>query len=322
MSENDRAGLTYLSGPGHSTWRDLLDPAEEEVRTLIPPGMHPGAVDRLLAPAHHDDEPRPRLELHDDYLSGVLVVPALDDDAALGSSSLELQVVHLVVTQTELITIRKSLPGRATYDCTAVRLARCHSDVRPGMHLYHLVDDIAERFLTFIDALNTSINALEDNIEVWDAGDIRARISGLRHDILNVRRVLGPSRDVARSILDDRLDLPAASELFPRDIELHFADAYDKLLRASDGLDLSRDLLAGVRDYHQAQVANDQNDVMKRLTVIASLLLLPTFIVGLYGQNLQGIPEYRMHHGYLWSWFLIIVTTVAQVAYFRRKKWL
>ena len=61
---------------------------------------------------------------------------------------------------------------------------------------------------------------------------------------------------------------------------------------------------------------------MKRLTVVASLLLLPTFIVGLYGQNLQGIPEYRMHHGYLWSWFLIIVTTLAQVAYFRRKKWL
>ena len=100
--------------------------------------------------------------------------------------------------------------------------------------------------------------------------------------------MLTPSRDAARAVLDDRVELDGDVTLFPRDIELHFADAYDKLLRATDGLDLARDLLAGVRDFHQAQVANDQNEVMKRLTVVASVLLLPTFIVGLYGQNLQG----------------------------------
>lgn len=78
-------------------------------------------------------------------------------------------------------------------------------------------------------------------------------------------------------MLDDRVELDDEPAVFSREIELHFADAYDKLLRATDGLDLSRDLLAGVRDYHQAQVANTQNEVMKRLTVIASVLLLPAF---------------------------------------------
>jgi magnesium transporter len=110
--------------------------------------------------------------------------------------------------------------------------------------------------------------------------------------------------------------------LFPREIEIHFADAYDKLLRAADGLDLSRELLAGVRDYHQAQVANVQNEVMKRLTVIASMLLLPTFIVGLYGQNVQGIPELHFRYGYAWSWSLIVASTVLQFVYFRRKEWI
>ena len=80
-------------------------------------------------------------------------------------------------------------------------------------------------------------------------------------------------------------------------------------------------LLAGVRDFHQAQVANDQNEVMKRLTVIASCLLLPTFIVGLYGQNLRGSPELHWGFGYWWSWSLIIVTTIAQLVFFRRKGW-
>ena len=109
-------------------------------------------------------------------------------------------------------------------------------------------------------------------------------------------------------MLDDRVELDGEITLFPREIELHFADAYDKLLRATDGLDLARDLLAGVRDFHQAQVANDQNEVMKRLTVVASVLLLPTFIVGLYGQNLaRRRPSFHWAHGYWWSWGLIIV---------------
>ena len=132
-------------------------------------------------------------------------------------------------------------------------------------------------------------------------------------------RAISTGRTVSRK--NERLAI-RSGELFPRDIEIHFADAYDKLLRATDGLDLSRDLLAGVRDYHQAQVANDQNEVMKRLTVVASVLLLPTFIVGLYGQNVKGVPEYSWAHGYLWSWFLIVATTLIQVIYFRRKNWI
>jgi magnesium transporter len=107
----------------------------------------------------------------------------------------------------------------------------------------------------------------------------------------------------------------------PRDIELDFADAYDKLLRALDGLDLSRDLLNSARDYQQAKIANDQNEVMKRLTVIAALLLVPTFIVGLYGQNFRHIPELAWGFGYWWSWGLIIATTLIQLAIFRAMGW-
>jgi magnesium transporter len=134
--------------------------------------------------------------------------------------------------------------------------------------------------------------------------------------------VLAPTRDAARAVLDDRVEIDGDVSLFPRDVELHFADAYDKLLRATDGLDLSRDLLAGVRDFHQAEVANEQNEVMKRLTVVASVLLLPTFIVGLYGQNFSHIPELHWAQGYGFVWALIIATTALQLWYFHRKHWI
>ena len=121
-------------------------------------------------------------------------------------------------------------------------------------------------------------------------------------------------------MVDNRVELEG-EELFTREIELNFADAYDKFLRASDGLELSRDLVSGVRDYYQAKIAIDQNEVMKRLTMIASLLLLPTLIVGVYGQNFRNIPELKWGYGYAWSWGLIVVTTLVQLWYFRRKGW-
>jgi magnesium transporter len=110
-------------------------------------------------------------------------------------------------------------------------------------------------------------------------------------------------------------------EVFPHEVEVAFNAAYDKLMRALDGLELSRDLLASVRDYQQAKIANDQNEVMKRLTVIAALLLLPTFIVGLYGQNFVNIPELRWHWGYGYVWAVIVAATALQLWWFRRNDW-
>jgi len=77
-----------------------------------------------------------------------------------------------------------------------------------------------------------------------------------------------------------------------------------------------------VRDFHQAEVANDQNAVMKTLTVIASVLLLPTLIVGWYGQNFIHMPELHWKYGYYYSMALIVVTTLLQLWYFRRKHWI
>jgi len=97
---------------------------------------------------------------------------------------------------------------------------------------------------------------------------------------------------------------------------------HDKLLRAGESLEFERDLLAAVRDYHQTQIATEQNDVVKRLAVIASLLLFPTFIVGVYGQNFEHMPELGWYLGYLFSWGVIVLSTILQLAFFRWRKWI
>jgi magnesium transporter len=301
-----------------ATWIDLLDPSEDELRRRAPRSLHPTALEQLLAPVKHGDEPRPTLEGHGDYVFGVLLVAVAvpDEDRVF------YQEVDVVLTEDTVLTVRKTPQDDPPFDPSATREACPEGSATPaGMILYHLVDEVAEGFLDLLDDLNDEIDELEDHVEEWPTKQIRQRLSDLRHDILRIRRTLNPTRDAVHKIVDDRVDIEGGG-LFPRDVELHFGDAYDKLLRSQEALELSRDLVAGVRDYHQAKVANDQNEVMKRLTVIASILLVPTFIVGLYGQNFHHIPELGWGFGYWWSWGWILATTVLQLVFFRWKRWI
>jgi magnesium transporter len=303
-----------------AVWIDLEDPTREELKAAMPADLHPRAAELLNRETRHGDLPRPTLESHGDYVFGLFLVPLVKDDVII------YREIDIVLTNDTLMTVRKSAEGTPAFRCKTLDEMHQHRiDIaKPGLIAYHLVDDVAEGFLELTDGLNDEIDELEDHVEDLDNADVRARLSELRHDLLHIRRVLSPTRDAIHRVVDNRVDTEDedAEELFPHEIELHFADVYDKLLRASEALELSRDLVAGVRDYHTAKVANDQNEVMKRLTVVASILLPPTFIVGLYGQNLRGVYEFHWAHGYLWSWSLIIAVTVGQLIFLRRKRWI
>jgi magnesium transporter len=300
-------------------WTDLLDPTEDELRQALGREIHERALALLLQPARHDDEPRPRLEGHDQYVFGVFLVPI----AIREEDRVFYQELDLVATRDHLVTVRKTPDVGYPVDAEPLRQTiAAAGEPRVGEMVYLIVDLISEYFLDLVDALDDEIDELEDGIERWPSAQIRQRISTLRHDLLHVRRTVAPTRDAIRRVVDRRIDVGEGPEVLPRDVELDFADVYDKLLRAVDGLDLSRDLLASARDYHQAKIANDQNEVVKRLTVIASLLLVPTFIVGVYGQNFRHIPELRWGFGYWWSWGLIAGTTLLQLAIFLWLGWI
>jgi magnesium transporter len=300
-----------------ATWIDLLDPSPEELRAKAPRQLEETALERLLALPEHEDEPRPTLQGHGDYVFGVFLIAV----AVPADDSVYYQEIDLVITHDTLLTVRKTPPGgRPACDVALVRKA-VKEDDSTGLLAYRLMDEIAERYLDLVDALDDEIDELEDKVESQRPELTRARISALRHDLLHIRRTLSPMRDAVRRVIDGTVEVEDGEEVFPHDVEVALNAAYDKFLRASDALDLARDLLAGVRDYHQAKIANDQNEVMKRLTVIASLLLLPTFIVGLYGQNFVDIPELRWRLGYAFSWGVIIGTTFLQLWWFRRKRW-
>jgi magnesium transporter len=297
-------------------WIDLIDPSEKDLRAKLPGSVHETALRALLAPHVHDDEPRPRIVSQGDYILGIFLIPI----AVANEDRVFYQEIDFIATLDVFVTVSKTPPGEQAFDPKPAKDAcRAHEDV--GMYAYHLVDLISEGFLDLVDDLDDQIDQLEDMVGPEPVRVVGRRLRDLRQDVRGIRRTLTPTRDAVRRIVDDRVELDEG-ELFPRNVEIAFGDAYDKLLRATEALESSRDALGGVRDYLQGKIANDQNEVMKRLTVIASLLLLPTFIVGLYGQNFRHIPELAWGYGYWWSWSWILLTTAGQLAFFRWKRWI
>jgi magnesium transporter len=300
-----------------ATWTDLLDPTLDDLRAKAPRELEETAMHQLLAPPEHEDEPRPTLQGHGDYIFGVFLIAVADKV----NDTVYYQEIDIVLTHDTLLTVRKTPPGGMPACDVAVVRQSVKPDDSAGMMAYRLIDEIAERYLTLVDDLDEEIDELEDRVETQSAEETRSRISTLRHDLLHIRRTLTPMRDSVRRVIDNSVEVEEGAEVFTHDVEVSFNAAYDKFLRASDGLDLARDLLAGVRDYSQAKIANDQNQVTKLLTVVASLVLFPTFVVGVYGQNFDHIPELHWYYGYAFSWGVIIVSTLLQLLYYRRKRW-
>ncbi len=308
-----------------TAWTDLLDPTEEQLREHLPRDFRADALKELLRPADPEGgNLRPNIKSHGDYVFGLLLVAV----AVPEENRVFYQEVDFVLTRDHILTVRKTPGSEAPFDPQRVQeLCEGHRhELRPGAIAYYLVDEVAEGYLDLIDDLHDEIDELEEHVDEWPAEQIRQRISGLRHDLLHIRKTLAPTRDAVREIVDGRVDIesrmPFAREVFPHEIEQQFATTYDKLLRAAEAIEYARDLLVAVRDYQQARVSIDQNEVTKKLTAIASIVLFPTFVVGVYGQNFDHMPELHWRFGYAFSWTIIIVLTILQLIYFRRKRWL
>src|SRR5436305_14208082 len=215
-------------------WTDLLDPSAEELKAAAPRELEETAFNLLLKDPEHDDEPRPTLQSHGTYVFGVFLLAR----AVPEENCIYYQEVGLVITSETLVTVRKTPPTREPFPVDRVRATVRATDA-PGMIAYRIVDDIAECYLDLVDDVDAEIDELEDRVEAQSSELTRQRISELRHDLLHIRRTLAPMRDAIRRVVDDVVEVEDGDEVFPHDVEVAFNGAYDKLLRAFDGLELS-----------------------------------------------------------------------------------
>lgn len=187
---------------------------------------------------------------------------------------------------------------------------------KPGQLLVMLIERLAERIGDFVDSIDERLDAAEDEIGNGDPTVFRPRLAALRREIASVRRFLAPQRDAL-----DRLNRQPVAVLDGSDAHDLRQEA-DRITRYLEDLDLARERTIVLQEELLSQIAQQQNSRMYVLSVVAAVFLPLTFVTGLLGMNVGGLPGIESPWGFYGSVAIMLVAAVGLLLYFRWKKWL
>ena len=287
-------------------WLDLHGPGDDDVamlRDLF--GFHPLAVEDA---AHFGQ--RPKLEPFDDFVFLVAYGANADRDG--------LVEVHCFFSERFLVTVHHDTCP--PFDDLRARAARDMTPPAKGaMLLYLVVDALADSFFPELSKLDDRIDDLENGVLQKPDDAQLQEVFRLKRRLVTWRKVITPERDVFARLTTGVVAIPGMTP----DMERYYRDVYDHLIRISDLIDSYRDLLTGAMDVYLSTVSNRLNEVMKRLTIVATIFMPLTWLTGFFGMNFGRLVLNITG----WPAFLIfgLATQVAAVAImfvmFRRRGW-
>lgn len=278
---------------------------EEAKRFLLGTfGFHPLLVEDALS-----TNERPEVKEIDDDL--FLVLPVLRES---GEEPEFFELAVFLRTHLMLTVSAKEMPSFSTIiERWEKRPQVAEKEV--GMMFHAVLDSVIDGYFPALERLEDRIDLLSDQIFQGDTQRLRELLA-VKRDLLEYRRRLSPFRDVANSLM--RRDLP----VFTPTSRPYIHDAYDGALRLMELVDINRDVLTGLLDVHLSAVSNSLNEVMKKMTVISTVLMTCALIAGIYGMNFDKMPELRWLYGYPFALGLMVVSGLGIIWFFRRKRWI
>lgn len=304
--------LVGRKGDGSLAWLDFADPDADDLALLRDRlSLHELALEDL-----RKRRQRPKIDTYRDQQ--VLVAYEIAGGGSARHPDFSLGELHLIIGQGYLVTVHWG-PSPAVDDVR--KRWREEPDAvatTPGGLLYAVLDTLADGYFPLLDRLSERIDRLQDQIV---AGGVESGPPALRHvldikrELLELRRVVAPLRDVANALL--RRDVNAVEEqLVP-----YFQDLYDHLVRVLDTIDLYREMLAAALEANLSVTSNNLNVIVKRLTAFTVILMIPTLIAGVYGMNFHFMPELTWPFGYFAALVLMAGASFGAYLYFRAKDW-
>lgn len=306
INDPDEAAVAAKLAAGSPFWLDLDAMDAETLRLLRDTfGFHPLAVED----AEHFGQ-RPKIDPYDDFT--LLVTYGM-------TKSGQPAEVHCFHTERFLVTAhRRDLPQ---LDAVITKLAERSTPMpAPIMLLHRVIDTLVDGYFPALDAMDETIDALEDSILRRPTDEQLGELFQLKRQLVSVRRLAGEQRDMFGSALTSDEIVPGMTP----EAERYFRDIYDHLVRISQTADSYRDLLSSVLDTHLSVTSNRLNVVMKQLAIIATVFLPMSFLTGFFGQNFAWMVNRIGGPTVFWiaGVGLQIVVAAALLLMFRRKGWL
>jgi len=296
-----------LRTPQHMLWLDLADPADQDIGFLRQQfGFHELALEDVRR-GHQ----RPKVEEYEDHYFLVLYAARYEDH------ELRLSEIEVFVGPNYVVTVHRG--PLLELGETKERWLRDHSQFgqEPGWLVYSLLDAIVDRCFPILDQLSDEMDDIEVAIFGRPDQSVLRRLFAQRRELLALRRVVAPERDVLNVLL--RGDL---SNVLDDRSRPYLQDIYDHLNRLLDSIDLQRDLLSNALDAYLSVVSNSLNMVMRRLTALTVIIMVPTLIAGVYGMNFRFMPELEWPVGYFGALGLMGTVAALLALVFWRSRWL
>lgn len=297
-----------LADPNATVWLDICDPTEQDIALLRDQlEFHPLAIEDAIR-AHE----RPKVDTYGRYY--FVVFYAATYDAA--ASSIRLQALSLFIGVNYLVTVHQSEIRQLRETAARWQAPDSPLDRRVSALVYALLDALVDDYFPLMDQVGDQIEELEDTLFTRFSEGVIQTIFGLKTDLLRLRHVVAPERDVLNVLL--RRELPIFK---PEDIA-YLQDIYDHLVRVVDTIDTYRDLLSNALESYLSIQSNNLNQIMKLLTMASIILMSDALIAGIYGMNFRFMPELEWRLGYPFALGMMALVSLALIVYFRMKRWL
>jgi magnesium transporter len=293
--------------PKGMVWLDLFKPTEDDLAWLARTyNFHPLTIEDC-----RNFNQRAKIEAYDDAAAGYLFLSLTTSDRANGD--VHPHELEAFLGADYLVTVhREAFPAlagvREHYGAT-------HLAGRPDFLLYLIADHMVDAYFPLLDQMEDEIDALEDEILENATRATLERIYILKRQLVLLRKISSPMRDVMNALAGTRYALIDAHTA------LYFRDAYDHLTRIYDLIETSRDLLGNALDAYLSVVSNRLNEVMKRLTLLTTIFMPISFLVGFGGMNFQQMPfDNPIAFGILIA--LLVGVPITMMLWFWRSKWM
>ena len=272
-------------------------------------GIHALVLEDILA-----TDQRPKAEDYGGYLYVVLKMITLEEQ----TGELQSEQLSIILGENYLISFQEGLKGDV-FEPVRVRLKNEKGRLRltgPDYLLHALLDVIVDNYFLILERLAERIEGIEDEVIENPTTETVQAIYRLKREMLFLHKAVWPLREVVGSL--QRRDSPLIQDA----TVIYLRDLYDHTVQVVDTMETLRDMLSGMLDIYLSSVSNRLNEVMKVLTIIATIFMPLSFIVGWYGMNFKNMPEYDWRYGYPGVLLLMATIVGGMMFYFRKKRWI
>lgn len=256
---------------------------------------------------------RPKIDEYDDYLFIVFKMLHYDEDGQLTNEH-----VSMVMGNDYLVTFQES-EGDVFADLRD-RLEHGKGRIRGAGSdylMFAILDAVVDNYFGVIEFLSNKVELLEDKLfDDQEDDNITQEIQELKREILRIRRAVLPLREVINRL--EKIETPLIEDRTNK----YIRDLYDHIIQVNESVEIYREMIWSLMDMYMTTLSNKMNEVMKVLTIMASIFIPLTFLAGIYGMNFDNMPELHFKYSYFYLLGVMVLVIIGMVYYFKRKKWL